>query len=69
MIEWTGLEIRRTALPYRGFESHSFRNKNRKTQIQINLICVFLFLLQGRSRQRSGWAQANPFTNFISIES
>ena len=25
VIEWTGLEIRRTALLYRGFESHSFR--------------------------------------------
>ena len=25
VIEWTGLEIRRTVLPYRGFESHSFR--------------------------------------------
>lgn len=30
MIEWTGLEIRRTALPYRGFESHSFRNISNK---------------------------------------
>ena len=26
VIEWAGLEIRWTACPFRGFESHSFRN-------------------------------------------
>ena len=35
VIEWTGLEIRRTVLPYRGFESHSFRNKKAKRRAKF----------------------------------
>ena len=42
VIEWTGLEIRRTLLVYRGFESHSFRTIKQKDASSL-LERIFLF--------------------------
>lgn len=46
VIEWTGLEIRRTALLYRGFESHSFRQVAKRESLRFPFLCLYVSRLQ-----------------------
>ena len=46
VIEWTGLEIRRTAMLYRGFESHSFRRYRLRESLRFPFFVPFVSQIQ-----------------------
>ena len=70
MVECAGLEIRYTVIPYRGFKSHSFRQKSLfhglfKASSQI--LCHFLGIDLSQvhiDRRRRAWSNASTARAF-----